>query len=45
MINVHEAYPGHYLQFLYAPRFPTKTRKLGLLRRPTPRGGPTTASR
>ena len=30
MINVHEAYPGHYLQFLYAPRFPTKTRKLTL---------------
>ncbi|WP_435005365.1 DUF885 domain-containing protein [Tundrisphaera lichenicola] len=28
MINIHEAYPGHYLQFLYAPRFPTKTRKL-----------------
>jgi uncharacterized protein (DUF885 family) len=28
MINVHEAYPGHYLQFLYAPRFPTLTRKL-----------------
>lgn len=28
LINVHEAYPGHYLQFLYAPRFPTKTRKL-----------------
>jgi hypothetical protein len=28
MINVHEAYPGHYLQFLYAPRFPTMTRKL-----------------
>jgi len=28
MINVHEAYPGHYLQFLYAPLFPTKTRKL-----------------
>ena len=28
MINVHEAYPGHYVQFLYAPRFPTKTRKL-----------------
>jgi uncharacterized protein (DUF885 family) len=28
MINVHEAYPGHYLQFLYAPIFPTKTRKL-----------------
>jgi uncharacterized protein (DUF885 family) len=28
MINVHEAYPGHYLQFLYAPQFRTKTRKL-----------------
>jgi hypothetical protein len=28
MINVHEAYPGHYLQFLYAKNFPTKTRKL-----------------
>jgi uncharacterized protein (DUF885 family) len=28
MTNVHEAYPGHYLQFLYARRFPTKTRKL-----------------
>lgn len=31
MINVHEAYPGHFLQFLYAPRFPTKTRKLVLV--------------
>jgi uncharacterized protein (DUF885 family) len=28
MINVHEAYPGHFLQFLYAPLFPTKVRKL-----------------
>jgi uncharacterized protein (DUF885 family) len=28
MINIHEAYPGHYLEFLYAPRFPTRTRKL-----------------
>ncbi len=28
MINVHEAYPGHYTQFLYSPSFPTKTRKL-----------------
>ena len=28
MVNVHEAYPGHYLQFLYAPQFPTKVRKL-----------------
>ena len=28
IINVHEAYPGHFLQFLYAPRFTTKTRKL-----------------
>jgi uncharacterized protein (DUF885 family) len=28
MVNVHEAYPGHYLQFLYGPRMTTKTRKL-----------------
>jgi uncharacterized protein (DUF885 family) len=28
MINVHEAFPGHYLQFLYGPKFPTKVRKL-----------------
>ena len=28
MINVHEAYPGHFLQFLYVGRFPTLTRKL-----------------
>ncbi len=28
MINVHEAYPGHYLQFLYAKKFRTKARKL-----------------
>jgi uncharacterized protein (DUF885 family) len=28
MITVHEAYPGHYLQFLYAKQFPTKARKL-----------------
>jgi uncharacterized protein (DUF885 family) len=28
LINIHEAFPGHYVQFLYSPRFPTKTRKL-----------------
>ena len=28
MINVHEVWPGHYLQFLYSPRFKTKTRQL-----------------
>jgi hypothetical protein len=28
MITIHEAFPGHYLQFLYSPQFPTKTRKL-----------------
>jgi uncharacterized protein (DUF885 family) len=28
MINVHEVWPGHYLQFLYGKQFPTKTRKL-----------------
>ena len=26
--SVHEAYPGHYLQFLYQPQFPSKIRKL-----------------
>src|SRR5690348_9759779 len=29
IINAHEVWPRHYLQFLYAKRFPTKTRKLG----------------
>lgn len=28
IITVHEAYPGHYVQFLYVKQFPTKTRKL-----------------
>ena len=28
LITVHEVFPGHYLQFIYAPQFPTKTRKL-----------------
>ena len=28
IITIHEAYPGHYLQFLYSKQFPTKTRKL-----------------
>jgi len=28
MINVHEVWPGHYLQFLNASKFKTKTRKL-----------------
>ncbi len=28
IITIHEAYPGHYIQFLNAKRFPTKTRKL-----------------
>ena len=28
MIDVHEVWPGHYLQFLYSKQFPTKTRKL-----------------
>jgi len=28
VITIHEAYPGHYIQFLNAKRFPTKTRKL-----------------
>jgi len=28
VITVHEAFPGHFLQFIYAKQFPTKTRKL-----------------
>ena len=28
IITIHEAYPGHYTQFLYARQFPTKTRKI-----------------
>lgn len=28
MTDVHEAYPGHFLQALWAPRVPTKVRKL-----------------
>lgn len=28
IITIHEAFPGHYVQFLYAKQFPTKTRKL-----------------
>jgi uncharacterized protein (DUF885 family) len=28
MITIHEAFPGHYVHFLHADRFPTKTRKL-----------------
>jgi uncharacterized protein (DUF885 family) len=28
IITIHEAFPGHYIQFLYASQFPTKTRKL-----------------
>ncbi len=28
MISIHEAWPGHYLQFLYSKQLPTKTRKL-----------------
>lgn len=28
IVTIHEAFPGHYIQFLYAKQFPTKTRKL-----------------
>lgn len=28
IIHVHEAYPGHFVQFLWAPKFPTRVRKL-----------------
>lgn len=28
IITVHEVFPGHYTQFIYANQFPTRTRKL-----------------
>ena len=28
LITIHEAFPGHYIQFLNAKHYPTKTRKL-----------------
>jgi uncharacterized protein (DUF885 family) len=28
LITIHEGFPGHFLQFIYAPQFPTRTRKL-----------------
>jgi uncharacterized protein (DUF885 family) len=28
IITIHEAFPGHYLQFLYSKQYPTKVRKL-----------------
>jgi uncharacterized protein (DUF885 family) len=28
VITIHEAFPGHYLQFLFAKQYPTKVRKL-----------------
>jgi uncharacterized protein (DUF885 family) len=27
-VSVHEVYPGHYVQFLYGPQFPSKVRKV-----------------
>jgi uncharacterized protein (DUF885 family) len=28
VITIHEVFPGHFTQFIYAPKFPTRTRKL-----------------
>ena len=28
IISIHEVFPGHFTQFLYSSKFPTKTRKL-----------------
>jgi uncharacterized protein (DUF885 family) len=28
VVTIHEAFPGHFIQFLYAQDYPTKTRKL-----------------
>ena len=27
-VSVHEVYPGHYVQFLFAPQFPSRARKV-----------------
>ena len=43
-VSVHEVYPGHYLQFLYAEAFPSDVRKVSAPR-PTAKAGRTTASR
>ena len=28
VVTIHEAFPGHYIQFLFSKEYPTKTRKL-----------------
>lgn len=28
MVSIHEAFPGHYVQFLWMPKMPSRTRKL-----------------
>ena len=28
LITIHEAYPGHYVQFLFSKQFPTKARRI-----------------
>ena len=28
IVTIHEAFPGHYVQFLFSKQYPTKTRKL-----------------
>ena len=28
IVTIHEAFPGHYIQFLFSKQYPTKTRKL-----------------
>ncbi len=43
--SVHEAYPGHYVQFLWTPQFPSTIRKLPSAPTPTSKAGPTTLSR
>ena len=40
VVTIHEAFPGHYIQFLNAKQFPTKTRKLDFLRQQRRRLGP-----
>jgi hypothetical protein len=42
--SVHEAYPGHYVQFLWQDQFPRRSASSSVPT-PTSKAGPTTASR
>ena len=44
-VSVHEVYPGHYIQFLYAKSFPSDVRKVYRRGNERRRAGRTTTSR